>query len=165
MNLNKVFILGRVTADPQLRNTAGGQAVSSFSIATNRVWKDKAGAKQEDTEFHNVVVWGRQAEIASQFLTKGAMVLVEGRLQTRSWTDKQGGARKSTEIICESLQLGPRAQGTGPRPAGSTPQAGTSRSGGGFAGKSGASKGSVAEDIPTINIDEADEVKPEDLPF
>ena len=118
MNLNKVLIVGRVTADPQLRTTPGGQSVSGFSIATNRVWTDKSGAKQEDTEFHNVVVWGRQAEIATQFLTKGAMVLVEGRLQTRSWTDKTGGQRKTTEIICERLQLGPRAQGVGPRTAG-----------------------------------------------
>ncbi len=156
MNLNKVFILGRVTADPQLRTTTGGQSVSSFSIATNRVWTDKAGAKHEDTEFHNVVVWGRQAEIATQFLTKGAMVLVEGRLQTRSWTDKQGGARKSTEIICERLQLGPRAQGTGPRTDSGSVRA--------TAGNP-APKQAATEEIPTINIDEGEEVKPEDLPF
>jgi single-strand DNA-binding protein len=79
MNLNKVFILGRVTADPQLRSTTGGSQVSSFSIATNRVWNDKSGSKKEEVEFHNVVAWGRQAEVASRFLTKGAVVLVEGR--------------------------------------------------------------------------------------
>ena len=162
MNLNKVFILGRVTADPQLRTTTGGQPVSSFSIATNRVWTDKAGAKQEDTEFHNVVVWGRQAEIATQFLTKGAMVLVEGRLQTRSWTDKTGGQRKTTEVICERLQLGPRAQGVGPRQGGGAGSTG----GGGSGGKSGAApREATAEELPTINIDESEGVKAEDLPF
>lgn len=111
MNLNKVFILGRVTADPQLRSTAGGQQVTSFSVATNRVWTDKAGQKQESTEFHNVVVWGRQAEVATQFLIKGSLVLIEGRLQTRNWEDKQGQQRKTTEIIAERLQLGPRPSG------------------------------------------------------
>jgi single-strand DNA-binding protein len=163
MNLNKVFVLGRVTADPQLRTTTGGQSVSGFSIATNRVWTDKSGVKQEDTEFHNVVVWGRQAEIATQFLTKGAMVLVEGRLQTRSWTDKTGATRKTTEIICERLQLGPRAQGVGPRDS----STGSGQAGGFSSGKgvSAAPKQPVAEEIPTINIDEGEEVKAEDLPF
>ncbi len=155
MNLNKVFILGRVTADPQLRTTTGGQSVSGFSIATNRVWTDKSGTKQEDTEFHNVVVWGRQVEIATQFLTKGAMVLVEGRLQTRSWTDKAGATRKTTEIICERLQLGPRAQGVGPRQA-----TGDKRQ-----GEPSAPQKAATEEIPTINIDESEEVKAEDLPF
>ncbi len=169
MNLNKVLIIGRVTADPQLRNTPGGAAVSSFGVATNRTWMDKNGAKQEEVEFHNVVVWGRSAEVAAQYLTKGAMVLIEGRLQTRSWTDKQGGARKSTEIICERLQLGPRAQGTGPRqggaPAGSTgsPQAGPGFSGG--KKNVSAHKEAAAEELPTINVDESEEIKPEDLPF
>ncbi|MDP2598379.1 MAG: single-stranded DNA-binding protein [Candidatus Liptonbacteria bacterium] len=158
MNLNKVLILGRVTADPQLRTTPGGQSVSGFSIATNRVWTDKNGAKQEDTEFHNVVVWGRQAEIATQFLTKGAMVLIEGRLQTRSWTDKQNQQRKTTEIICERLQLGPRAQGVGPR----NNQTNSATSSG---QKTTANPTTKAEEIPTINIDETEEVKPEDLPF
>ncbi|HUZ92743.1 MAG TPA: single-stranded DNA-binding protein [Candidatus Paceibacterota bacterium] len=155
MNLNKAIIIGRVTADPQLRTTAGGQPVSSFGIATNRVWTDKSGAKQEETEFHNIVVWGRTAEIAAQYLTKGATVLIEGRLQTRSWTDKTGGQRKTTEIICEKLQLGPRAQGAGPR-----------QRGGGFAGGAKAAPvGKASEEIPTINIDESEEVKAEDLPF
>src|SRR3989344_4951640 len=122
MNLNKVLIVGRVTADPQVRQTTSGASVSSFSVATNRVWTDKAGAKQEETEFHNVVTWGRQAEIAGQFLTKGSLVLIEGRLQTRSWQDKQGGQRKTTEIICDRLQLGPRPHSTGST---SSPQAGS----------------------------------------
>src|SRR3989344_6802777 len=111
MNLNKVFILGRLTADPQLRSTPSGQSVGTFSVATSRYWKDKAGARQEKTEYHNIVAWGRQAEIASQYLTRGALVLVEGRMETRSWQDKQGVERKTTEIVCGRLQLGPRTAG------------------------------------------------------
>lgn len=117
MNLNKVFILGRLTVDPQLRSTAGGQQVASFGVATNRVWTDKSGQRQESTEFHNVVVWGRQAEIVSQFLTKGSLILVEGRLQTRNWEDKQGQQRRTTEIIGERIQLGPKPLGKQQRPA------------------------------------------------
>jgi len=152
MNLNKVFIVGRVTADPQLRNTASGQSVTSFSVATNSVWQGKNG-KQESTEFHNVVAWGRQAEIATQFLVKGAMVLVEGRLQTRSWQDKQGQNRKTTEIICERLQLGPK-------PAGSSASAPKDRA---QEEAPAAAAGKVEEDIPIIDLEEG--IKAEDLPF
>ncbi|HDH31527.1 MAG TPA: single-stranded DNA-binding protein [Candidatus Wolfebacteria bacterium] len=155
MNLNKVLILGRLTADPQLRSTQTGQQVANFSIATNRVWKDKNGAKQEEVEYHNVVLWGRQAEIASQFLTKGSLALIEGRLRTRTWQDKQGQNRKTTEIICERLQLGPRS--TQP---------------GGIQGTQNFSKKSPTtepadnqkEELPAIDIDEED-IKSEDLPF
>ncbi len=163
MNLNKVFILGRMTADPQVRQTQSGQSVSSFGVATNRVWTDKAGAKQEETEFHNVVVWGRQAEIAGQFLTKGALVLIEGRLQTRSWQDKQGQQRKTTEIICDRMQLGPRPMGAGKSPSfgGQSPPAGTPVS------SASQAKEPPMEELPTINVDElgSEEIKPEDLPF
>jgi single-strand DNA-binding protein len=144
MNLNKVFILGRLTADPQLRNTPSGQQVASFSLATNRVWTDKAGQKKEEVEFHNIVVWGRQAEIASKFLTKGGLALVEGRLQTRSWQDKQGQSRKTTEIIADRIQLGPKPMGGGVNRSQSAPM-------------------NSAEPVPTIEIDE--EIKSEDLPF
>ena len=113
MDLNKVILVGRVTADPQVRSTPGGQSVTTIGVATNRTWTDKAGQKQEQTEFHNVVLWGRTAEIAGQYLTKGAMVLIEGRLQTRSWTDKQGQQRKTTEVMAERMQLGPRAANAG----------------------------------------------------
>ena len=111
MDLNKVILVGRVTADPQVRSTPGGQSVTTIGVATNRTWTDKANQRQEQTEFHNVVLWGRTAEIAGQYLTKGAMVLIEGRLQTRSWTDKQGQQRKTTEVMAERMQLGPRAAG------------------------------------------------------
>lgn len=152
MNLNKVLIVGRTTAQPELRKTAGGQSVTTFSVATNRVWTDKAGARQEETEFHSVVVWGRQAEIASQFLQKGAMVLVEGRLATRTWQDKQGSTRKTTEIICERFQLGPR-------PAGA-------QSAGGFSPKKEPEipAQSAPEEIPVIDLD-SEGSRPEDIPF
>lgn len=108
MNLNKVFVLGNLTKDPELRQTAGGQAVCSFSIATNRFFTDSAGQKQKQAEFHNIVAWGRQAEIINQYLKKGNILLVEGRLQTRSWTDPQGTKHWRTEIIADQIQLGPR---------------------------------------------------------
>lgn len=108
MDLNKVLICGRATANPELRRTPGGISVTSFSIATNRVYKDKNDTRQEEVEYHNIVAWGRTADVASQFVTKGALVLVEGRLRTRAWQDRDGGNRKTTEIICERLQLGPR---------------------------------------------------------
>jgi single-strand DNA-binding protein len=107
MNLNKIFILGRVTADPQSRTTPGGQTVLTLGVATNRIWFDKDKQKQEETEFHNVVLFGRQAEIAAQYLKKGSLALFEGRNRTRQWTDKDGNERRTTEIVCESLQLGP----------------------------------------------------------
>ncbi len=168
MNLNKVFVLGRVTVDPQVRQTPGGASVSSFGVATNRVWTDKAGAKKEEVEFHNIVVWGRQAEIAGQFLTKGSLVLVEGRLQTRSWVDKQNQQRKTTEIIAERIQLGPRPAGQGGTwgPKGQSSQQSPVSSGHSSPASSSSSSPTV-EEIPTIDIDEpgAGEIKPEDLPF
>ncbi len=172
MNLNKVFILGRLTADPQVRQTASGISVSSFGLATNRTWTDKAGAKQEETEFHNVVAWGRQAEIIHQFMTKGSLLLVEGRLQTRSWQDKQGQTRKTTEVVAERIQLGPRPYGSGaPQGGAGQAQGGAKFSGGPSAGgvsqHQAAAEKAIAEELPTINMDEpgAEEIKPEDLPF
>lgn len=149
MNLNKVIIAGRLTADPQLRTTPTGQQVASFSVATNRNWTAPDGRKQEAVEFHNVVVWGRQADIVSRFMNKGSLILVEGRLQTRSWDDKQGQRRKTTEIVGERIQFGPRSnfvRQENPIVENPTP--------------------AVAE-IPTVNIEEpaTEEIKAEDLPF
>lgn len=112
MNLNKVLLIGRLTADPELRSTSSGNPVASFSVATNRVWTNKTGERQEATEFHNVVVWGRQAETTHQFLKKGALVLIEGRLQTRSWEGRDGQSKRTTEVIAERVQFGPRAGGS-----------------------------------------------------
>jgi single-strand DNA-binding protein len=108
MDYNKAIIVGRVTANPELRTTPGGQAVTTIGVATNRTWTTKDGQKQEDVEFHHVVIWGRQAEVASQYLAKGSLVLIEGRIATRSWEDKDGVTRRATEIVCENMQLGPR---------------------------------------------------------
>lgn len=109
MNLNKVFILGRLTKDPQVRSLPSGQPVANFGMATNRVFYDKNRQKQEQTEFHNIVAFGRSAEIAQQYLKRGSLLLIEGRLQTRSWEGKDGIKRYRTEIIVENLQLGPRS--------------------------------------------------------
>ncbi len=104
--LNKVILIGNLGRDPEVRSTPSGQAVASFTLATSRRWKDKSGQRQEQTEWHNIVVWGRQAEVAGQYLTKGKQVYVEGRLQTRSWDDKQTGEKKyRTEIVCDNFQM------------------------------------------------------------
>ena len=108
MNLNKVFILGNLTADPIVRSLPSGQSVANFGVATNRIFYDKNGQKQQQTEFHNVVAFGKIAEIAQQYLKKGSLVLIEGRLQTRNWEDSAGNKRTRTEIITERLQLGPK---------------------------------------------------------
>lgn len=163
MNLNKVLIVGRTTADIQLRTTPSGQSVTTFSVATNRTWTSKSGGKEEETEFHTIVAWGRTAEIASQFLAKGSIVLVEGRLRTRSWQDKQGQSRKTTEIFCERLQLGPRPQGVqgASRPmSGSAPKMGNA----GSASSNSIENAPPLEELPVIDL-ESEEIKAEDLPF
>ncbi len=113
MNLNKVFILGNLTRDPEVRTTPSGAQVANFGIATNRIWYNQAKEKNQETEFHNVVVWGRLAEIASQYLTKGKMVLIEGRIRTRSWQAQDGTKKYRTEIVAENMQMGPKTQGSG----------------------------------------------------
>lgn len=105
MSVNKVILLGNLGQDPELRNTAGGQSVANFSLATNERWKDKDGEKQERTEWHRVVLWGKVAEIAGEYLSKGDTVYVEGKLQTRKWTDKEGNDRYSTEVVGQTLQF------------------------------------------------------------
>ncbi|HYX22843.1 MAG TPA: single-stranded DNA-binding protein [Thermoanaerobaculia bacterium] len=104
--VNKVILIGNLGRDPEVRSTPSGQPVASFTLATNRRWRDKNGQKQEQTEWHQIVVWGKQAEIAGQYLTKGKQIYLEGRLQTRSWDDKQTGEKRyKTEIICENFQM------------------------------------------------------------
>jgi single-strand DNA-binding protein len=155
MNVNKVLLVGRLTRDPEIRTTTTGQTVASLSMATNRFWKDKNGQRQDQTEFHNVVLWGRLAEIAGQYLTKGQEAYIEGRLQTRKYTAKDGTERRTTEVVAENMQLGSRPQGSGgasapynkPPTLAASPQE------------------APAEEIPTINLDEEDEVKIEDVPF
>lgn len=103
MDLNKVQIIGRITQDIELRQTPNGQSVTTLSIATNRTWTDGSGMRQEQAEFHNVVLWTKLAEIASQYLAKGRRVYIEGRLQTRSWEAQDGSKRYRTEIIGENM--------------------------------------------------------------
>lgn len=111
MNLNKAIIVGRLTQDPETRTLPSGQPVASFSIASNRNWTDQGGNKQEAAEFHNIVVFGKLADICSQYLSKGRLVLIEGRIQTRSWEGKDGNRRYRTEIVAENMQMGPRPMG------------------------------------------------------
>ena len=110
MYINKAFIFGNLTRDPEVRALPSGAQVASFAVATNRVYKDKNGVQQKSVDYHNVVVFGKQADIAAQYLKKGRSVFVEGRIQTRSWEDKTSGQKKyRTEIVAERFQFGPRA--------------------------------------------------------
>lgn len=109
MNLNKAFILGNVTRDPEVRALPSGQSVTSFGIATNRFYTDASGQKKQEAEFHNIVCFGKLADISSRYLNKGSLVLIEGRIKTRSWQNSQGLKQYRTEIIADGLQLGPRS--------------------------------------------------------
>jgi len=123
--VNKVILIGNLGGDPELRTTPGGTSVATFTLATNETWNDKDGQRQERTEWHRIVAWGRLAEICGQYLSKGRQVYIEGRLQTRSWEDKQGNQRKTTEVIAREMQmLGGRGEGGGDRPqqAAGTPE-------------------------------------------
>jgi single-strand DNA-binding protein len=109
MYLNKAIVIGNLTRDPELKSLPSGIKVCSFSLATNRVWRDKNGARQESADYHNIVVFGRQAETVAQYMKKGNSILVEGRMQTRSWDDKSTGEKKyRTEIIADRTQFGPK---------------------------------------------------------
>lgn len=172
MNLNKVFLIGRLTQDPEGRTIQSGQAVTTIRMATNRVWHDNAtNQKKEATEYHTVVAWGRLAEIANQYLKRGGLVMIEGRLQTRSWQGQDGNKRYTTEIVADSLQMGPRSSGMGgempPMPSSEgprrAPQAPTQTR-----------EPDIDQNIPIIDenelahqgVEETEvEVKEEDLPF
>ncbi|KKP98967.1 MAG: Single-stranded DNA-binding protein [Parcubacteria group bacterium GW2011_GWD2_38_12] len=111
MNLNKIFLLGNVARDPESRTTPSGQTVANFSIATNRMWTDKEGQKQKKAEFHNIVAWGKLGEICAQYLQKGKLVFIEGRVETRSWDAPDGTKKYKTEVIAEGMQMGPKLSG------------------------------------------------------
>ncbi|MCK4540058.1 single-stranded DNA-binding protein [Candidatus Parcubacteria bacterium] len=113
MNLNKAMIIGNLTRDPELRNTPNGTPVASFSVATNQIWTDQAGQKQERVEFHNIVAWRRLAEICGQYLKKGAKIYIEGRLQTRDWVGQDGVKRYRTEIVADNMIMLDRIGSTG----------------------------------------------------
>lgn len=112
MYINKAIIYGNITKDPETKALPSGMKVCNFSVATNRVWKDKNGAKQESVDYHNVVIFGRSAEVASQYLKKGSGVYIEGRMQTRSWDSADGQKKYRTEIIADRFQFGPKSGGS-----------------------------------------------------
>lgn len=148
MYLNKVFLYGNLTRDPELKALPSGSNVATFGLATNRTYKDKNGAKQEQTEFHNIVAFGRTAEVIGQYMKKGRPIFVEGRLQTRSWDDKESGKKHyRTEIVLENFQFG--ADG-----------------GRGAGGGSGAAAPSheAAPQAEEIKYPD-EEINPEDIPF
>jgi len=147
-DLNKVMLIGNLTKDPEAKTLPSGQALSSFSIATNRTWKDKDGSKKEQAEFHNIVAFGKIAEICNQYLKKGAKVYTEGRLQTRSWDDQNGVKKYRTEIILENLSMLGSRTGSGSTATGSGPS----------------KPGSQEEELPIIQADE-EEINIEDIPF
>lgn len=111
MNLNRAMIIGNLTRDPEVRTTTTGQSVCTLGVATNRTWTDAKGQKQEDVEFHSVVVWGKLAEICGQYLSKGRKVYLEGRLKTREWQGQDGLKKQKTEIIAENMIMLDRGQG------------------------------------------------------
>ena len=157
MNVNKVILVGRLTRDPEVRTTPTGQTVATIGIATGRTWTDKQGQKQEKTEFHNVIMWGRTGEVAGQYLVKGQEIFVEGRLESRKYTGKDGVERKVTDVVAESFQFGSKPGGGAPR--GNYSASSTLRPTSQQAPKE-------EEQIPTINLDEEQgEVKIEDVPF
>ena len=147
MNLNKVYLIGRVAGDIELLNTQSGKKVCRFSLATSRNWKGAGGEKKEETNFHNIVLWEKLAEIVSTYAAKGSLLMIEGRIQNRSYEDKEGKKRYITEIIGENIQLGPKSSNT------SSPS------------KEGVKKQKteeVEEELPVIDEEEID-IK--DIPF
>lgn len=159
MYLNKAFVIGNLTRDPEMRALPSGIKVCSFSVATNRVWKDKNGAKQESVDYHNIVVFARQAETAAQYLRKGSNVLVEGRMQTRSWDDKDGTKKYRTEIVADRVQFGNTRPG-GPSAPGGAPMS----SGASAAPKGGEAPKDMPQAMDTIEYPE-EEINPDDIPF
>jgi single-strand DNA-binding protein len=144
MSVNKVILVGRLGRDPETRFTASGQSVCNFTLATDEVYRDRAGERQKRTEWHRIVVWGKLAEIAQQYLKRGTMVYLEGRLQTRQWDDRSGNKRTTTEIVANVMKiLSPRGEAAPPA-------------------------GEVAAEAPSAGPEEAGaapEVSDEDIPF
>lgn len=157
------MLVGRLTRDPELRTTPSGQNVASFGLATGRTYTDKNGQKQEQTEFHNLVLWGRLAEIAGQYLIKGQECYVEGRLQTRAYTGKDNVERRVTEVIVETMQMGQKPQNAPYRNA--TPSPAAPASAPAAAPKPQEAPMPKEEELPTINLDDEKEIRIEDVPF
>jgi single-strand DNA-binding protein len=163
MSVNKVILVGRLGRDPETRFTGGGQAVANFSVATDETYKDKNGERQKRTEWHKIVVWGKQAEIAQQYLKKGSLIFIEGRIQSREWQDKEGQKRTSFEIVASNFRmLGGKGDGSG---------GGASRGGGGgaahddFEGGGGDDFGGGGGGSHPSGGGGAPEISDEDIPF
>lgn len=165
MNLNKAMIIGNLTRDPEVRNTPNGQTVANFSVATNFIWNDQNGQKQERPEFHNVVAWRKLADICGQYLKKGSKVYIEGRLQTRSWDGNDGVKRYRTEIVAENMIM-----------LGGGPSSGGSQGGGSYSQgqpSDNYEQSSQRSNEPVINVDspekgqsnDEEEIKVENIPF
>lgn len=159
MDLNKVMLIGRLTADPEARTTPQGITVTSFGLATNRVWKDQQGNRQDRTEFHNVVAWRRLGEICAQYLNKGKQIYLEGHLQTRSWEGQDGKKNYRTEVIADNMiMLGSRGDSVPPPAAATTASAGPTET-----APSAATTKPIEEPAPATISDE--EIRIEDIPF
>jgi single-strand DNA-binding protein len=166
MSVNKVMLVGRLGRDPETRFTGGGQAVANFSVATDETYKDKNGERQKRTEWHKIVVWGKQAEIAQQYLKKGSLIFIEGRIQSREWQDKEGQKRTSFEIVASNFRmLGGKGDGSGSG-------GGASRGGGGGAAHDDFEGGSGGDDFGgggggshPSGGGGAPEISDEDIPF
>lgn len=150
MDLNKVMLIGNLTKDPEAKSLVSGQSLSSFSVATNRSWKDATGVKKEQAEFHNIVVWGKLADIANQYLKKGKKVYIEGRLQTRSWDDQNGVKKYRTEIVAENISMLDSKGSSSSQSSGPSQQAGKPEA--------------QEEELPVIQAD-SEEINIEDIPF
>lgn len=152
MYINKVILYGNLTRDPELKALPSGTNVTNFSIATNRVWKDKDGNRQESADYHNIVVFGRQADNVAQYLKKGSGAYVEGRLQTRSWEDQDGKKNYRTEVVADTIQFGPK-QGGGNNSSQASQKDNTNQDSG--------SAGGDSQDIEYPK----EEINPDDIPF
>ncbi len=144
MNFNKVIIAGNLTDDPEKRKTDSGTSIANFSVATNRYYTDNSGEKKQETEYHDVVFFGKTAENITKYLSKGSSVLIEGRLQTRSWEGQDGKTRYNTEIVGRNIQFGPKEGGAKPN-------------------RQSKNKKEKEEEIPVIEED--DDIDVEDIPF
>lgn len=172
MDLNRAQLIGNVTRDPEMRSTATGQNVCNFGIATNQVWTDAQGAKQQRTEFHNIVAWGKLAEICGQYLNKGKKIFLEGRLQTREWEAQDGAKRRTTEIVADNMIMLDRGGAPGPggsaavRPASPVGDAGSNEP----PTQTGPMEPTLTPISPAENaldkgVGGAQEIRVEDIPF
>ena len=164
MSVNKVILVGRLGRDPETRFTSGGQAVANFSVATDESYKDRNGERQKRTEWHKIVVWGKQAEIAQQYLKKGSLIFIEGRIQSREWQDKEGQKRTSFEIVASNFRmLGGRADGAAAGAGGGSHRGGGG--GGDFDDQSGPEESYGGGGGGSHSQSSGPEISDEDIPF